>query len=508
MKRAVIYTRVSTEEQVHRTSLESQEKSCREYCARENLDIARVFTDAGESAKTTDRPAFRELLKYCTERENRIDHVVAYRLDRLARNAHDAAVFRAMLAKYGVTVRSATEPVSDDPTGRFMTTILSAIAELDNDIRGERSREGMRRIVEKGGWMAKPPLGYSMHRNGSNLPILVEDRKNADLIRALFRMVGEKGYTEAQAWKEIRAMGLTGPKGGPLYRQAVHKLLRTPVYCGRIQNVLTGGKVIKAAFKPLIDGDLYDQAQLVLSRRGLPNQRRRRVNGDFPLRQFVRCGRCGTPLTGSHPKGRHARYAYYHCRTRTCQRVNIPKNDLEKAFCSLLSDLSEVARENLVRFRKKVLEKWYARKGDVLDEQRRLTEGLKKLERQRKTLLDKLVDGTVGDDVYKAKEKQLTLDIALVKSQMNDAKLDEFAVEEALNNAEFVLTNPERLWIDASVEIRQRFQKLLFPEGLSYTKEDGFGTGVSSSVYELLGTFGTDVSALAPPRGIEPLFPG
>jgi hypothetical protein len=54
------------------------------------------------------------------------------------------------------------------------------------------------------------------------------------------------------------------------------------VYSGRIQNALTGGKVIKAAFEPLIDEDLYDRAQLVLSGRGLPHQRRRRVNRGFP----------------------------------------------------------------------------------------------------------------------------------------------------------------------------------------------------------------------------------
>jgi hypothetical protein len=191
-----------------------------------------------------------------------------------------------------------------------------------------------------------------------------------------------------------------------------------------------------------------------------------------------------------------------------CQRVNIPKADLEKAFCALLGDLSEIAAENLAKFRKKVLEKWHARQGGVLDEQRRLKERLQRLERQRKTLVDKLVDGTISDDVYKAKEKQLTLDITTAKLQTNDAKLAEFEVEEALNNAEFVLTNPERLWIDANVEIRQRFQRLLFPEGLSYTKENGFGTAVSSSLYELLGTFSTDVSDMAPPRGIEPLFSG
>jgi len=51
----------------------------------------------------------------------------------------------------------------------------------------------MRRIMEKAWIIRMPPLGYCMDRNGSNLPILVEDPKKADLIRALFQMVGKKG---------------------------------------------------------------------------------------------------------------------------------------------------------------------------------------------------------------------------------------------------------------------------------------------------------------------------
>ena len=508
MKRVVIYTRVSTEEQVRRTSLDSQASICRDYCAREDMDVIRVFTDAGESARTTDRPAFKDLLKFCTQRSNGIDYVVAYRLDRLARNTHDSAVFRAALAKFGVALRSATEPVTDDPTGRFMTTILSAMAELDNDVRGERSKEGMKRIVERGGWTAKPPVGYRMGRNDANLPILVEDPACADLIRALFRMVGVHGYTETQAWEKIRAMGLRGARGGPLHRQSVHKFLRTPVYCGRIKNALTQGRILKSAFVPLLSEDLYDRAQLVLSGHGRPLERRRKVNGKFPLRHFVRCEQCGKPLTGSYAKGRNARYPYYHCRTAGCSGMIIPKEDLEKAFCGLLMDVGELSREVLTKFRKKVMEKWLTRHADVIKDQERMKERLKALEQQRSRLLDKFVEGAVDDALYEAKERQLALDIALVKSQVHDTQLDAAQVEEALNSAEFLLRNPDRLWLEANVEIRQRFQKLLFPKGLIYAKKTGFGTVVSDSAYGVLVQFAGCLSPMAPPRGVEPLFPG
>ena len=50
--KAVIYTRVSTKDQVTNLSLGTQLKACRDYCQREGFEILREFTDAGESAKT------------------------------------------------------------------------------------------------------------------------------------------------------------------------------------------------------------------------------------------------------------------------------------------------------------------------------------------------------------------------------------------------------------------------------------------------------------------------
>ena len=58
---AVIYCRVSSKEQVEGTSLDSQEKACKDYAAKNKLDVLQVFTDRGESAKFADRPQLLEI---------------------------------------------------------------------------------------------------------------------------------------------------------------------------------------------------------------------------------------------------------------------------------------------------------------------------------------------------------------------------------------------------------------------------------------------------------------
>ena len=56
--RVAIYCRVSTDEQDATT----QERMCREYCARMGHDVFKVYTDAGVSGARQSRPAFDELL--------------------------------------------------------------------------------------------------------------------------------------------------------------------------------------------------------------------------------------------------------------------------------------------------------------------------------------------------------------------------------------------------------------------------------------------------------------
>lgn len=64
MERAVIYIRVSGSRQKENTSLATQEEICRQWCHSKGIEVERVFTDAGESAKTADRTEFQRMFAY------------------------------------------------------------------------------------------------------------------------------------------------------------------------------------------------------------------------------------------------------------------------------------------------------------------------------------------------------------------------------------------------------------------------------------------------------------
>ncbi len=100
-KKAVIYCRVSTKEQVEEgNSLVTQERLCKEYALKHGFDVAHIFIEQGESAKTADRTELQKLLKYCTDRKNQIQAVIAYKIDRVSRNMDDYSQIRLVLKKY------------------------------------------------------------------------------------------------------------------------------------------------------------------------------------------------------------------------------------------------------------------------------------------------------------------------------------------------------------------------------------------------------------------------
>src|SRR5689334_11742093 len=93
-RRAVIYTRVSTAEQVSGYSLGNQVEQCRRYCEQNGLEIVNEYQDRGESAKTIDRTHFQAMLEFCREKKNQIGKVVVYDMSRFSRNLQDGMVVK------------------------------------------------------------------------------------------------------------------------------------------------------------------------------------------------------------------------------------------------------------------------------------------------------------------------------------------------------------------------------------------------------------------------------
>ena len=81
---------------------------------------------------------------------------------------------------------------------------------------------------------------------------------------------------------------------------------------------------------------------------------------------------------------------------------------------------------------------------------------------------------------------RLREELTLVEIDRHGSKLEEFDVEGILNFAERVLPRASDLWIQASLEQRQRLQRLFFPEGVAFGGKAFNRTVVTASLFEYL----------------------
>ncbi len=118
---AIIYTRVSTDEQAADPfNLLKQEECCRTFCVQRGYTVVKVFTDA-DSARTADRSAFQEMRLFCRHHKRDVDCVVVQDLSRFARNLQDQTRCIADLKVLGVKLCSVYEQSVDDSASGTLT---------------------------------------------------------------------------------------------------------------------------------------------------------------------------------------------------------------------------------------------------------------------------------------------------------------------------------------------------------------------------------------------------
>ena len=504
---AVSYTRVSTKEQATENfSLGTQKTACEERARRDGFQIVRVFEDAGESAKTADRPALLELLDYCAKQRGVVTRVYAYNVSRLARRTEDHLMIRGVLAKLGVGVVSVTEALDDSPAGKLTETLLAAIAQFDNDQRSARTTEGMKTATSAGRWTHQAPVGYKNAGRGKS-PSLVPDPQKAPLVVEAFRRIAA-GEDATRVRRDAERAGLVS-RGGRLARTTFYRMLSSRIYVSVVETKLGSAR---GDWQPLVTIDLFHRAQLALRRPedGGTKKRYTKLRADFGLRGVIRCG-CGRRITAFYARGKSgARYPYYRCvapvasRRATCLSIAVPK--LDAAFVEWLGRLRP-APGFLRLYRETVVRAWKGQQAAIREERaaakKRLDEVNAKMDRLTKRAL--LEDEAFDPAAVRRVREELERERLVAEVAVGDLDCDALDVEAVLSFAEHVLTNAGRLWVEATPEQRVRLTTALFPEGVTY--EAGvFKT--PSSAFEFNDLRGSDgeKERMASPEGVEPSF--
>ena len=148
--RAVIYCRVSSHEQLKNLSLETQTQACVEFCRVTGLEVAEIFVERGESARSQDRTELQRMLSFCRKRKG---HVLGFGIGLAQGYATMGTIGFGERLEYtaiGAVVNLAARLCADAADGQILTNsrLAAAIGDtVEIDELGERTLRGMSRPV-------------------------------------------------------------------------------------------------------------------------------------------------------------------------------------------------------------------------------------------------------------------------------------------------------------------------------------------------------------------------
>ena len=443
--RVAIYARVSSERQAEKElSIPAQVKALKRYALNRDWDVVAEYVDEAESARSANRPAFKEMITAAKDKTKPFDAILVWKLSRFARNREDSVIYKSLLRRRQISVVSMNEQVDESPAGSLLEGIIEVIdefysANLSQDtIRG--MKENAARGFRNGGSV---PFGYTrevVHVAGVPKSTLTLDEKEAPIVARAFelaslgkgakevaRVLNAEGF-KTRTWKSFSATG-------------INHILRNEAYIGTLvwnRYSKTSGtrrrghdsEVVRVpdCHPPIVDRSVFEQVRSMAAARRPSNSHPREVASQYLLSGLARCGSCGSTAIGT--TGKSGKYLYYTCNKRykkgrdACNASSMNARKLEMFVIDRIKEsiLTEWNLRQLVELSNEQLS---------IDRRRieRRLDSLALVDREVETKLGRLYtaleSGKVDIDDLAPRLKQLRTEQREIK-QKQDETLDEF----------------------------------------------------------------------------------
>lgn len=152
-KHIALYCRTST--QMQSTGLEAQARALKTYCDANDLNGYILYSDEGISGTKANRPELDRLIAAVERGE--VTSVIVYSFSRFARSVTHLLQALQKFDECGVSFISISENLDTrTSTGRFVFTILAALAALEREILVERVKTGLANAKAKGKRLGRP----------------------------------------------------------------------------------------------------------------------------------------------------------------------------------------------------------------------------------------------------------------------------------------------------------------------------------------------------------------
>lgn len=365
-KRALVYARVSTDDQAERGfSLSAQIEAGRKYAEVHGMTVTNELIDDGVSGARafSERPS--GATAWTMLRQRQADALVVQNVDRLSRDVVDLLVTIRELLRAGVEVHCLD-------LGRVTSEydIMLVIrgwqgsderAKIrERSIRGKRTKASQGMVVAVG----KPPYGYEHLRDDKGRVVNFSvNEERAAIVRLIFQLYtrgDDDGgtYSLYAIAKRLSQNGVPAPstenRKNPRHiwnEICVGRILSSKTYIGEWQYRANQDEQFAIQVPAIVDTATWELAQIQRER----NRRKAKRNAkhEYLLSGIIRCG-CGRAMVGITPGGNNSRNRYYFCNTnvrlsgvqeRKCFEKVIRADELEAATWDAILNLIQNPEE-------------------------------------------------------------------------------------------------------------------------------------------------------------------
>jgi site-specific DNA recombinase len=455
-KQAVLYARVSTDEQARSGySLAQQIEALREYATREGYDVLGEVQDAGQSGATLARPGMDRVRDLVAG--GGVSVVFAQDRDRFAREPAYHYLLRQEFEEYGTRMCALNDRGDESPEGELTDGILDQLAKFERAKTAERTRRGKLRKAREGKVVGTHAARYGFKFNATKDAYKVNEAE-MEVVRRIFHMIGAEGESLRAVANKLEREGLPTPKRAKHWNRSFFRTcIRDDVYrphtFEEVEAVVTPevaarldpdksfglwwfnrlGHKVRQVSEPSANGRRYRKTHdwyqkpkeewiaVPVPDSGIPREMieaaRAAIEGNRrPARAgrrfweltggIARCGECGWTMCATHStstkKGRTYAYDYYRCSNRNrhgleaCANSHKPRADrLDPEVWGFVSDLlktPDLLRAGLERL---VEEQRSATRGSPNREAEVWAERLAEVERKRSAYQDQQAEGLI-----------------------------------------------------------------------------------------------------------------
>src|ERR687889_661680 len=220
-RRAILYARVSTDEQARSGySLSQQLKALREYASREGYEIVEEIEDRGYSGATLVRPGLDRMRDLVAT--GGVSVVLAQDRDRFAREPALGWILREELAKYGCKLRALNDHGNDSPEGMLTDGILDQLAKYERAKIAERTRRGLLQKAREGKVIKGPKANYGFRFNETDDGLVIHEPEMR-IVEKIFSMAAS-GMGPKAMQTRLYAEGIPSPTGKAMWPHRILKV--------------------------------------------------------------------------------------------------------------------------------------------------------------------------------------------------------------------------------------------------------------------------------------------